>query len=144
MYLKKPSFRQTDSSPSWTHKSDSLPNFGVNSNAGRLPRCTVEEPAGYKGRLPACGSCAGQRLAAGASEGSRGKPWAPAGCTPNRGSLHLPWHLLYLTNPPLSPAWHLPRRSSRSHGRHGMAPRNPAAGHASTPTKPSNRCVVSP
>jgi hypothetical protein len=25
------SFHQTDSSPSWTHKSDSLPNFGVNT-----------------------------------------------------------------------------------------------------------------
>jgi hypothetical protein len=31
MHLKKPSFRQTDSSSSWTHKSDSLPNFGVNT-----------------------------------------------------------------------------------------------------------------
>jgi hypothetical protein len=30
MHLKKPSFHRTDSSPSWTHKSDSLPNFGVN------------------------------------------------------------------------------------------------------------------
>jgi hypothetical protein len=30
MHLKKPSFRQTDSSSSWTHKLDSLPNFGVN------------------------------------------------------------------------------------------------------------------
>jgi hypothetical protein len=30
-HLRKPSFRQTDSSPSWTHKSDSLPNFGVNN-----------------------------------------------------------------------------------------------------------------
>jgi hypothetical protein len=25
IHLKKPSFRRTDSSPSWTHKSDSLP-----------------------------------------------------------------------------------------------------------------------
>jgi hypothetical protein len=32
MHLKKPSFRQTDSSSSWTHKSDSLPNFGVNKS----------------------------------------------------------------------------------------------------------------
>jgi hypothetical protein len=32
MHLKKPSFRRTDFSPSWTHKSDSLPNFGVNIN----------------------------------------------------------------------------------------------------------------
>jgi hypothetical protein len=31
MHLKKPSFRRTDFSPGWTHKSDSLPNFGVNS-----------------------------------------------------------------------------------------------------------------
>jgi hypothetical protein len=31
MHLKKPSFRRTDFSPSWTHKSDSLPNFGVNN-----------------------------------------------------------------------------------------------------------------
>jgi hypothetical protein len=31
MHLRKPSFHQTDSSPSWTHTSDSLPNFGVNS-----------------------------------------------------------------------------------------------------------------
>jgi hypothetical protein len=31
MQLRKPSFRHTDSSPSWTHKSDSLPNFGVNN-----------------------------------------------------------------------------------------------------------------
>jgi hypothetical protein len=31
MRLKKPSFRRTDFSPSWTHKSDSLPNFGVNT-----------------------------------------------------------------------------------------------------------------
>jgi hypothetical protein len=30
MHLKKPSFHRTDFSPSWTHKSDSLPNFGVN------------------------------------------------------------------------------------------------------------------
>jgi hypothetical protein len=28
--LKKPSFCQTDSSPRWTHRSDCLPNFGVN------------------------------------------------------------------------------------------------------------------
>jgi hypothetical protein len=34
MHLKKPSFRQTDSSSSWTHKSDSLPNFGVNKALG--------------------------------------------------------------------------------------------------------------
>jgi hypothetical protein len=34
MRLKKPSFRRTDFSPSWTHKSDSLPNFGVNSRGG--------------------------------------------------------------------------------------------------------------
>jgi hypothetical protein len=33
MHLKKPSFRWTDFSPSWTHKSDSLPNFGVNNGA---------------------------------------------------------------------------------------------------------------
>jgi hypothetical protein len=31
IHLRKPSFRQMDSSSSWTHKSDSLPNFGVNS-----------------------------------------------------------------------------------------------------------------
>jgi hypothetical protein len=31
MHLRKPPFRHTDSSPSWTHKSDSLPNFGVNT-----------------------------------------------------------------------------------------------------------------
>jgi hypothetical protein len=41
MHLKEPSFRQTDFSPSWTHKSDSLPNFGVNkahrSREGREP-----------------------------------------------------------------------------------------------------------
>jgi hypothetical protein len=29
-HLKKPSFHRTDFSLSWTHKSDSLPNFGVN------------------------------------------------------------------------------------------------------------------
>jgi hypothetical protein len=39
MHLKKPSFRRTDFSPSWTHKSDSLPNFGVNSGmVGREER----------------------------------------------------------------------------------------------------------
>jgi hypothetical protein len=32
MHLKKPSFRRTDFSLGWTHKSDSLPNFGVNKN----------------------------------------------------------------------------------------------------------------
>jgi hypothetical protein len=30
LHLEKPSFRRTDSSSSWTHKSDSLPNFSVN------------------------------------------------------------------------------------------------------------------
>jgi hypothetical protein len=29
--LKNLSFHQTDSSSSWTHESDSLPNFGVNT-----------------------------------------------------------------------------------------------------------------
>jgi hypothetical protein len=36
MHLKKPSFRRTDFSPSWTHKSDSLPNLGVNTYLVRL------------------------------------------------------------------------------------------------------------
>jgi hypothetical protein len=31
MHLKKPSFRRTDFSLGWTHKSESLPNFGVNT-----------------------------------------------------------------------------------------------------------------
>jgi hypothetical protein len=38
MHLKKPFFRRTDFSPSWTHKSDSLPNFGVNT-----PQCEATE-----------------------------------------------------------------------------------------------------
>jgi hypothetical protein len=32
MHLKKPSFHRTDFSPSWPHKPDSLPNFGVNTD----------------------------------------------------------------------------------------------------------------
>jgi hypothetical protein len=47
MYLKKPSFHRTDFSPSWSHKSDSLPNFGVNSTtAADLP---------YSARSPTVG-----------------------------------------------------------------------------------------
>jgi hypothetical protein len=37
MHLKKPSFHRTDFSPSWSHKSDSLPNFGVNTRAVPVP-----------------------------------------------------------------------------------------------------------
>jgi hypothetical protein len=37
MHLKKPSFRRTDFSPGWTHKSDSLPNFGVNNALQTIP-----------------------------------------------------------------------------------------------------------
>jgi hypothetical protein len=44
MHMKKPSFHETDSSPSWTHKSDSLPNFGVN----RCPRKSSQTWRGLK------------------------------------------------------------------------------------------------
>jgi hypothetical protein len=37
MHLKKPSFRRTVFSPGWTHKSDSLPNFGVNNALQTIP-----------------------------------------------------------------------------------------------------------
>jgi hypothetical protein len=38
MHLKKPSFRRTDFSPGWTHKSNPLPNFGVNNPSAELDR----------------------------------------------------------------------------------------------------------
>jgi hypothetical protein len=41
MRLKKPSFRRTDFSPSWTHKSESLPNFGVNRVQPLMARDTL-------------------------------------------------------------------------------------------------------
>jgi hypothetical protein len=63
MYLKKPSFRRTDFSPSWTHKSDSLPNFGVNNIHHYLQRKTADAIArGEKpsyGGLYAPGGCYG-------------------------------------------------------------------------------------
>jgi hypothetical protein len=42
-HLKKPSFHRTDFSPSWTHKSDSLPNFGVNNHEEKNPSVKAAE-----------------------------------------------------------------------------------------------------
>jgi hypothetical protein len=44
--------------------------------------------------LPVRARHASVRAAAGAIEGSRSETQVPAGCTPNRDSLHLPLHLL--------------------------------------------------
>jgi hypothetical protein len=48
MHLRKTSFHRTDSSSSWTHKSDSLPNFGVN----RHVFVRVSIPNGARPPLP--------------------------------------------------------------------------------------------
>jgi hypothetical protein len=56
MHLKRPSFHRTDFSPSWTHKSDSLPNFGVNIRFKEHQTQNTSGhnmgPAGYTVKLP--------------------------------------------------------------------------------------------
>jgi hypothetical protein len=84
MHLKKPSFRRTDSSSSWTHKSDSLPNFGVNNR--EHPR----GPAAHGLSRPP----APLQAAAASSE------FRPAAHQPS-SLLHLPVHLLQLPKPPI-------------------------------------------
>jgi hypothetical protein len=53
MHLKKTSFHRTDSSPSCTHKSDSLPNFGVNKYGyfWRPSRAALDDAWDYSRRL---------------------------------------------------------------------------------------------
>jgi hypothetical protein len=64
-----PCFTRCDASPLHARRPRRVAVLG--SNARRLLRRTV-----------------------GAIEGSHGEPRVPAGCTPNRDSLHLPLHLL--------------------------------------------------
>jgi hypothetical protein len=84
-----PCFARSDASPLHARRQGESPYWGA------TPGAYYDAPLrGRPAIKAACCSCASRRAAAGAIEGSRGEPRVPAGCTPNRDSLHLPLHLL--------------------------------------------------
>jgi hypothetical protein len=112
------------------------------SNAGHSPQRTVEGPPRLQMQPPAVTPARARRAARWARRGRRPTPQT---LSHNQvTSLALALALLELPTPPIliSPAG--TRRSRRHDGWCRSPPLHAIAGSASTPTKPSNWCVVSP